>query len=187
MGNKAATAYPNQVEWCIGLCRDTQSKAYLDLGFRSGLRVSEMVALDWSQIDLLRNEVKVIEGKGRDSNDKPETVFLRKGWGWLQKHWQERGCPTSGPVFTTSKGTNWATSHVKRMFVRLSKQTGKRISSHSLRHGFALETVKAAERMGKGYVESIMMAQSQLRHRHHSNTEPYLRGLKNDACLLAGI
>jgi integrase len=179
--SKAPVAYASQVEWFIALCDDSQSKALIEAGFCSGLRSAELVALDWSDLDLLHRTVVVREGKARDTNDKPETVSMIAGWGHLTNWWRECGCPTSGPVFSTSKGTRLATSHIRRMFLRLSKRAGKRLCCHSLRHGYITAIAKQSDKQGKGALETAAIVMRQSRHRHLTSLQRYFNGLQDES------
>lgn len=60
-----AKAYTlEELEWMASVCRDWDDRLILLLGAHAGLRVSEMLALTWDDVDLRNGRLTVRAGKG---------------------------------------------------------------------------------------------------------------------------
>jgi site-specific recombinase XerD len=124
-----------------------RDRAILETLFSTGLRVSELVALDISQIDLKRQEFGVI-GKGR----KPRVVFLSdRATTWLKRwlqarddHWEPLFIRFSGKKpELTSDGEEMRLSarSVQRIVKKYSKKAHLpvELTPHAIRHSFATD------------------------------------------------
>lgn len=115
--------------------RDT---ALLELLYSTGIRVSECVQLDLTDIDLQRSEIRVI-GK----RDKERIVILGgKAGTALQTYWtRERPRfqqkKRERALFLNHRGGRLTTRSVQRLLAQLSKLLGKSVTPHTLRHSFA--------------------------------------------------
>lgn len=68
--SQAARAYSEfELIELLAAARDEQERVILLLGAHGGLRVSEMIALTWSDVDLRAAELNVAEGNDSDSGD----------------------------------------------------------------------------------------------------------------------
>lgn len=139
---------------------DFQSKAYLDLTFHSGLRPAEACSLKWSEIN--GDRVYVRNGKG----GKSRWVDLASTYGHLEA-WREVS-GGEGYVFKTRTGAAWKTSHVRRLFTRLSERTGIDVSPHGMRHAHALAVWN--------HTKDLELVSGQLGHVRLSTTDEYLKG-----------
>lgn len=108
--------------------------ALIGLSFRHGLRVSELCALRWDQIDMKAATMHIDRAKGGESNLHPlyaqDLTALRQ--------LSRTGLPW---VFTTERGGAMSPSGVRDLLRRLAPRAGlKRANPHSLRHacGFKL-------------------------------------------------
>ncbi len=131
--------------------KSLRDKAILELLFSTGLRVSELCALD-SDIDLARDELSV-RGKG----DKVRVVFLSPtaknavaAYLKVRKDMEEALFVNVPPTLTTKNGE---TVHVKRSATRLTPRSvermiktyaakagiTKKVTPHVLRHSFATD------------------------------------------------
>lgn len=171
---KAPTAYPETVKRFINACRatDLQMRAYIDLGFHTGLRPQELCDLDWSDVDLAAGVIHVRCGKGGQSR----TVGIAKTYGWVEL-WRAQG--GKGLVFKTRNGKPWDTYHVQRAFQRLSKATGERLTPHSLRHGCAVAVAEVADIDSPTPLATMNKVRRQLGHAWLRTTEVYLVGLRD--------
>ena len=124
-----------------------RDRAILEVLFSTGLRVSELVALNRDQIDLKRREFGVI-GKGR----RPRVVFLsERAANWLDRWLASRDDEWS-PVFVRFSGkkpellmdgeemrlTSRSVQRLVDKYARKAKLTVK-LSPHGIRHSFATD------------------------------------------------
>lgn len=124
-----------------------RDKAILELLFSTGLRVSELVALNRDQIDFSRREFGVI-GKGR----RPRVVFLsERAASWLIRYMNSRE-DNWRPIFIRFSGKKpdllmdgeemrLTTRSVQRFvdhYARQARLTVK-LSPHGIRHSFATD------------------------------------------------
>ena len=124
-----------------------RDRAILEVLFSTGLRVSELVALNRDQIDLKRREFGVI-GKGR----RPRVVFLsERAANWLDR-WLASREDEWTPVFVRFSGkkpelmmdgeemrlTSRSVQRLVDKYARKAKLTVK-LSPHGIRHSFATD------------------------------------------------
>ena len=115
-----------------------RDQAMLELLYASGLRVSELVTLKVSDIDLQRGVVKVF-GKGskerlvpmNDVAQKKIAIYLRDARSALR--------PVADRLFLNRSGTGLTRQAVFKLIKRYALQAGvhKHISPHTFRHSFA--------------------------------------------------
>jgi integrase/recombinase XerC len=119
-----------------------RDRAILELLYATGLRVSELVGLDWQAIDLPGRVLRVV-GKG----DKERMVPFGRPAGaalqaWLEV-WEsvrgERGEPESEPVFLNHAGGRLTDRSVRRVLDRYveAASIAAGVHPHTLRHTFA--------------------------------------------------
>ena len=102
------------------------------IGYRHALRVSELVALRWDQIDLGQGLLHVVRRKnGVDSTHPlrgPEIRALRR---------LQRDYPATPYVFVTERNGPLTASTVRKMLTRAGARAGIgfRVHPHMLRHG----------------------------------------------------
>ncbi len=124
----------------------TRDRAILELLFCSGLRVSELVALDREHINLKRREFMV---RGKGQKDRP--IFIsQQAADWVQNYLDKR-TDTARPLFMRYSGhkTIDLTGNFHRLSVRsMQRLTSKyallagitkHVSPHTLRHSFATD------------------------------------------------
>lgn len=116
--------------------------ALIVLLWRSGLRISEALALVDDDLDEKNRTVVVRHGKG----DKRRTSVM-DAWGWekIQPWLEYRKTLPVGPVFCVVTGPTagwrqWSDADVRRSMKKLAARAGvrKRIAPHQFRHGFAV-------------------------------------------------
>lgn len=156
-----STATADVTKKLIKACKatDLQSRAYLDLAFHSGLRPAELCDLQWEDVQADRVHVRC--GKG----GKARTVALAETYGYVEL-WREQSGGT-GYVFRTRTGKQWQTSHVRRLFTRLSAGAGVDAHPHGMRHGHALSVWEATRDLG--------LVSQQLGHKRLATTDEYLK------------
>jgi len=123
-----------------------RDKAILELLYSSGIRVSELVSLNISDINPGRPELRVI-GKGR----KERIVFIGAPARRATMDYIARGRPELGvtqdnsALLLNKSGGRLSTRGVQRVVEKHINKiaTAKRISPHSLRHSFATHMLNA--------------------------------------------
>jgi integrase/recombinase XerC len=122
-----------------------RDRAILETMYSAGLRVSETVGVNDSDLDLAEGLVRV-RGKGRRERLAPIGTFAAKALTrWLAVRQAARSQPTRRasegaiPVFTNRFGRRLTTRSVARMLLKYLKLTGLdlRTTPHTLRHSFA--------------------------------------------------
>lgn len=131
-----------KVDTALGL----RDRAIIELLFSSGLRVSELVALDREHINLKRREFMV---RGKGQKDRP--IFISQDAAdWIQKYLDKRQ-DNVRPLFIRYSGSKQVdlsgnfhrltARSIQRMVARYARLAGitKHVSPHTLRHSFATD------------------------------------------------
>lgn len=107
--------------------------AIFELMYGSGLRVSEMVGLQWDHIDFYQKVLTVIEGKGRKTRVVPFGVPAFESLSRL------KGIEKSKYVFCNHRGQKLTVRGVHYIVTKYQKlfRLGVKVSPHSFRHAFA--------------------------------------------------
>lgn len=124
----------------IGMSHGLRDRAMLELLYATGLRVSELVGLQISEINLRQGVVRIC-GKG----SKDRLVPLgEEAESWVKRYLEESrpqllGNRVSGDLFVTSRGGSMTRQAFWYLIKRYAAQAGilKPISPHTLRHAFA--------------------------------------------------
>jgi integrase/recombinase XerC len=106
--------------------------------YSSGLRISELVALNWADLDLEMGMLRVRHGKGNKERIVPvgePAIKALMGW---RRHMPVDRVP-GGPIFTNLRGGRITTRSVETIVAHLLAASGiaNRITPHGLRHSFA--------------------------------------------------
>jgi integrase/recombinase XerC len=120
-----------------------RDQAILELLYAAGLRVSELVGLDWQDIDLSARVLRVM-GKGRKERmvpfGRPAQEAL-KTWldAWEGIRARKRGEDDDDPVFLNFRGGRLADQSVRDVIDRWvdSAAVARGVHPHTLRHTFA--------------------------------------------------
>ncbi len=144
-------------------CRD---RAVLELLYGTGIRVSELTALDVRDVELRRRELRIRAGKG----DKERFVFLGEeavdalgSWledrpRWLQGHDPEA-------LFYGRRGRRLSDRAVRRLMDRYAGRVGKPLHPHMMRHSFATHMLEEGA--------DVRSIQELLGHANLSTTQKY--------------
>jgi len=141
-----------------------RDRAILELLYSSGLRVSELVGLNSSQLDLDLGIVRVM-GKGRKERIVPVGAKANEALG---AYLDERGgVKRDEAIFVNSLGGRLTARSVGRLMKRYTRQSGifRKVSPHSLRHTFATHLLDAGA--------DIREIQEMLGHSSLSTTQRY--------------
>jgi integrase len=145
-----------------------RNRALIAVLYRSGLRISEALALRPKDIDLDRGAIRVLHGKG----DRARTVGIDEGGLGYVRSWlawrTAHGLDGKYTVFCQCNGRRLEASYVRTMLPRLGRRAGieKRVHAHGMRH------THAAEMRSEGI--DIGIISKQLGHRSIATTARYL-------------
>lgn len=136
---------PQNVKKMINACKGTnkqRDQAILITLFDTGVRATELIMMDISDLNLAEGKIHVGHGKGGKHRD----VFIgRSARRLLRKYLKERELlyPTS-PIFITADGERFTYNTLRMMLRRVSKLAGleKTHYPHDFRRAFALECLR---------------------------------------------
>ena len=118
-----------------------RDRALLELLYATGLRVGELVGLDWRDLDLKGRVLRVI-GKGGKERMVPFGVPAQQALqDWLRP-WEQLRSSELGreePVFLNARGERLSARSVRRLLDRATAEASLdgHVSPHALRHSFA--------------------------------------------------
>jgi integrase/recombinase XerC len=120
---------------------DARDRAVLEVFYSTGIRVSELVGLDWADIDFNLGIVRVL-GKGSKERIVPiGSVALQTLRDYALEQRKKWNLPGKGamPVFLNSHGKRITTRSVARIVEKHLKKAGiaVKMGPHGLRHTFA--------------------------------------------------
>ena len=121
-----------------------RDRAILEVLYSSGLRVSELVGLDWRDIDDEIGMLTVRAGKGAKDRVVPigePALDALKAW----RIAMPISADPNAPVITNLRGTRLTTRSVEKMVARRIQDSGLTASAtpHGLRHSFATHMLNA--------------------------------------------
>ncbi len=148
-----------------------RNAALLAVLYRSGLRISEALALTPTDLNHAQVELRVRRGKGGRGRvvpiDAAALAFVDR---WLKRR-AELGAKRIDPLFCTLGCGRLASSYVRELLPRLAKRAelGRRVHPHAFRHTFSAELAR----------EGVAMPQIQrwLGHARLDTTATYLASL----------
>lgn len=158
---------------------DMRNRTLMVVLWRSGLRVSEALALTPNDIDLEYMSIRVLHGKG----DKARTVGLDAGardaivaWLPIRNAFVPNLSPRD-PLFVTKGGNQVLSSYVREMLPRMGERAGveRRVHAHGFRHSFAVELVREGTKLPD--------IQRLLGHTNLATTATYLASLNPEDAL----
>ena len=147
--------------------RGQRDRALVALLYRTGLRISEALALELKDVDLDSGAVRVLRGKG----GRARTVGIDPGGAALVAAWLDKKSSLgigAGPVFCDVRGRRLRSGRVRALFRDLGAKAGiaKRVHPHGLRHTHAAELREEGVDIG--------IISKQLGHRSIATTAHYL-------------
>lgn len=140
---------PAEVEAMIGQCSrraptGIRNRAMITLLYRSGLRVSEVLALRPSDVDLDKHTLRLLDSKSGHAQTRgfhPSADDALARWLDTRKSLGIKG----GRLFCTLDAGPISDDYVRGLLRRLAVKAGitKRVHPHGLRHTFAVELEQA--------------------------------------------
>jgi integrase len=146
--------------------------------YRSGLRISEALALRPVDVDVARHAARILHGKGDKATTRgfhPSADDALARWLDTRKALGLKG----GPLFCTLDGKPLQAAYVRNLLHRLAGQAGidKRVHPHGLRHTYAAELEDAGL--------TVSEISKLLGHSSAAVTARYLDHLTNDRAIAA--
>jgi site-specific recombinase XerD len=148
--------------------RQERDRLMLALFAYAGLRRSELLGLDWPDVDLDRRLLKVKHAKGGRQRVLPihptlEPLFV--------DYLRFRASDSEPALFTGVHGKRLSQTILVQTFLRYARAAGvterKRVTPHTLRHVFATELLRAGA--------NLRQIQELLGHKHLDSTQRYTR------------
>jgi integrase/recombinase XerD len=117
-----------------------RNRCILELMYRAGLRVGEVVKLQPRDVDVQGGTVRIHDGKGGDGTayfDSASVAPLLDTWKRERRH----HASTDSPLFCTLQGGAVSVRYVEQMVQRMRRRAGIKanVTPHVLRHTFATE------------------------------------------------
>ena len=141
--------------------------AMFELFYSSGLRLGELAALDWTDIDLADQSLVVRSGKGGKTRVLP---IGGKAVGAIENWLQERskmGANTETALFVSTRGSRLGRRSIELRLAQWCKKKGmdEHIHPHMLRHSFASHLLESSQ--------DLRAVQELLGHSNISTTQIY--------------
>lgn len=144
---------PDEVAALISQCSlraptGVRNRALITLLYRSGLRISEALALRPADLNMAKHSIRLLDTKSgqpqtRGYHASADDALAR--WLDVRKQLAADGGWKNGPLFCTLDGGQLQASYVRSLLPRLADAAGiaKRVHAHGLRHTFAVELEQA--------------------------------------------
>lgn len=141
--------------------------AMFELFYSSGLRLGELAALDWTDIDLADQSLVVRSGKGGKTRVLPiggKAVSAIENW--LQER-PKMGANTETALFVSNRGSRLGRRSIELRLAQWCKKKGmaEHIHPHMLRHSFASHLLESSQ--------DLRAVQELLGHSNISTTQIY--------------
>jgi integrase len=140
-----------EVKRIIGACETTRDKSIILLMVDTGLRRSEVCALNWENVNLQSGICMVIKGKGKKDRIVALGIVTRHS---LITYRRKVNKSDNSPLFQTNNGKRSTPLGLRSLLLRLSKQTGIHITAHSLRRTFVVLSLKGG--MNIAHIQTLM-------------------------------
>ena len=154
-----------QVEAMINMLINEKHKTIITLMYGTGIRVSELIELQVSDVLLERGQLKVVNGKGGKARIVaiPEVVLV------LLRRYLETYKPRKMLIEGFPKGKSYSASSIRKIIKRASAVVGVpfRVSPHSLRYAYATHHIENGT--------DLVSLQLQLGHKNISTTIKYVK------------
>ena len=153
------------IELLLSFATNIKYKAIISLLYGSGLRVSEVVNLDYCDISRSTMQVHVRNTKNRSER---YTILSQRSLDILTEYWFKCGKPT-GALFINQATKKRLTASAVEQYIRKISRKAKipyAVSPHTLRHSFATHLLEAGT--------DVRYIQALLEHRTPVSTNKYL-------------
>ena len=163
------TLEPAEIVRLFAQVTNIKHKCMLMLMYGSGLRVGELVRLKWQDLDFIEKTVFIHNGKNYKDR---YTILSENTISFLQKY--KTDYKATDWVFESPDGGHYSERSVQQFFgdALAKARIDKQVSTHSLRHAFATQLLKAHTDLD--FVRKVMG------HASIKTTQIYLHVLKTD-------
>lgn len=155
---------PAEAQALIAACEDLRDLALLTLMLDTGLRLGEVAALTWADLDLATGAVRVRRGKG--GKGRLSVVGLKTRRALLKYRRSSEATDGDAPLWVGKRGA-LGPSGVAQAVRRIGRKAGLEVSPHALRRTFA--TLSATGGM------SVVTLQALMGHATIGQTVEYVR------------
>lgn len=137
-----------------------------ELFYSSGIRLSELSALNINDISFNSNEVRIIDGKGGKDRIVPlgsKAKEALKKWSMIRTSWQ----PKDHAMFISQQGNRLTNRQISNRVKHIAQKMGKglKITPHMFRHSMATHVLESSQ--------DIRSVQELLGHADISTTQIY--------------
>jgi integrase/recombinase XerC len=148
---------------------DLRDRAILEFFYSTGVRVSELVGLNWADVDFQLGIVRVV-GKGSKERIVPVGEVAQQAlrdYAIEQRKKWNLACKGEAPVFLNNRGGRITTRSVARIVDKHLRQAGiaVKMGPHGLRHTFATHLLNSGA--------DLRVIQEMLGHASLSTTQRY--------------
>jgi integrase/recombinase XerC len=148
---------------------DVRDRAVLEVFYSTGIRVSELVGLNWADVDFQLGIIRVV-GKGSKERIVPIgeiAMDALRDYGQEQRKRWQMTCKGETAVFLNNRGGRITTRSVARIVEKHLKQAGipVKMGPHGLRHSFATHLLNSGA--------DLRVIQELLGHASLSTTQKY--------------
>lgn len=155
----------------LGACQTSRERAVIGLLIFCGLRKSELIGLDRTDLAADLSQLSVRQAKGGDQRLVPTCQEARA----VLRSYLDEQPQTDSPLICNKIGRRMGSTSLQRLFKRIVRRAGlekRSLTIHSLRHSFASQLLRAGVNL-----RSIQML---LGHRSIASTEQYLHVAQQD-------
>jgi integrase/recombinase XerD len=135
----------NDIPKVLDACNSTRDLALLNLAIASGLRLSEIISLNWGHISLKDGKIIVLQGKGQKYRvsmvDKGTLRILIRYHNEL-KAISDDFVASDAPLIQTDEHKRLKPGALRSIMDRISARSGVKMTAHALRRTFARLAVK---------------------------------------------
>jgi site-specific recombinase XerD len=129
-----------EVQTLVKACQSSRDKALILLMVDTGLRRSEVCALNWVDVDISSGLVRVVRGKGGKARSVVVGALTRRA---LIAYRRELEPGIEQPLFQTTNGTRLSSNGLRSLILRLGNRTGIHVHPHALRRTFATLSLRS--------------------------------------------
>ncbi len=123
-----------EVSILLGSIKNIKHKLAISMLYGCGLRVSELINLRLAHIDIYRNQIRVLNSKGRKDRfvSMPQSIIP------LYQRYLSDYCPTNY-LIESKASTKYSTTSIRMIIKRAQTRAGvkKKVTAHTFRHSYA--------------------------------------------------
>lgn len=121
-----------EIERLISSTKNMNHRLIIQIGYSAGLRISEIINLNWADIDFDRNIIHLKRAKGK--KDRIVMLSLKVKESLMNLTPNKEGC-----VFLTNRDGKYTQRTIQKIIENAAMKSGirKKITPHTLRHSFA--------------------------------------------------